>query len=462
MLDDMLDHLEGLRQNPVWREPQSNSFGAENLPAAPSELQEVHRVFLQQILPFGSGNLHPGFMGWAQGAGTAVGALAEMMAAGLNANVGGRQHAAVLVERNIAVWMRDLFGLPQTAHGLFMTGTSQANFVAVILARNRMLGRAVRAAGIAPTSRLVAYASSQVHGCLARAMDLAGLGSNQLRLIDVDEDYRMDAKVLRATLAADRDAGYLPFLVVATAGSVNVGSIDDLASIAEIARSEDLTFHVDGAIGAPLAMSKRLKPLLDGIARCDSLAFDFHKWTHVPYDAGFLIVRDGAALRQSFASDETYLTRAKRGLAAGEWWPCDYGPDLSRSFRALKTWYTLMTYGTDALAAEIEKNCALAQALAQMIDDHPDLERMAPVTLNIVCFRFRHEASDRLNEQLVEMLHVAGEVAPSLTVLDGQVVIRAAIFNHRTEMNDVRLLVDRVVAVGKDIANRMKKEPIDE
>ena len=453
MLDEMFDHLEGRRDRPVWRPIPEETRARMNapLPWAPSPLAQVYDDFRETILPFDGGNTHPGFMGWVQGAGTPVGMLAEMLAGGMNANLGGRDHMPIAVERQIVTWMRALFAYPDTADGLFLTGASQANFVALHVARTRVCGTAVRQDGLAAHPGLVAYASAAVHGCVPRACEMAGLGTAALRRIAVDGAERIDTAALDRQIAHDKAAGLVPFMIVGTAGTVNTGAIDDLAAMAEIATRHDLHFHVDGALGALAMLADDLAPLLAGIERSDSIAFDFHKWGHVPYDAGFLLVRDGAWQRAAFAAQDAYLTRADTGLAGGAWWPCDTGPDLSRGFRALKTWFTLRTYGLAAIGTAIAANCDLAQALAARVGAHPDLVLLAPVALNIVCFAYAPggAAGDgACNRRIVERLHIAGQVAPSLTLVDGMPAIRAAFVNHRSTIDDVDRLVAGVLACG--------------
>jgi aromatic-L-amino-acid/L-tryptophan decarboxylase len=447
MLDDLLDHLETLRSGPVWRPMPAQvraSFDAP-LPLDPRPLAEVHQEFLHHVLPYGTGNLHPGFMGWVHGGGNLAGLLGEMLAGGLNANLGGRDHAPIEVERQVLRWVRRLFGFPDTASGLFVTGTSMANFMGLLVARHAALER--QSPG--RPERLVAYASAAVHGCVPRAMDMSGLGRGALRLIPVDPEGRMRLDLLEEALVEDRARGLHPFLVVGTAGTVDTGAVDDLAGLAELAERHGLWFHVDGAFGALAVLAPSLAPRLAGLDRADSLAFDFHKWAQVPYDAGYLLVRDGERHRAAFASPAAYLQRADRGLAAGSPWPCDYGPDLSRGFRALKTWFTLKTYGLKKLGAVIEGTCALARRLEARVRAEPDLELMAPVALNIVCFRHRGEEPDALNARIVADLHESGISAPSTTRLDGKLVIRAAIVNHRTEARDIDALVDAVLERGR-------------
>ena len=452
MLDDMFDHIEKLRDQPVWRAPAPDKLAGirENLPRAPTPLRDVHAQFVSSILPYSSGNAHPGFMGWVQGGGTPVGMLAEMLAAGMNANLGGRDHMAIEVERQMVAWTRDLFGFPESASGLFVTGTSAANLMGVLVARTRTLGPPVRNRGLTAIGRhLTAYTSSAAHGCIARAMEISGLGRDQLRLIPVDAEHQIQVSVLRQSIMEDRADGLEPFLLIGTVGTVDVGAIDDLPALADLAKAERLHLHIDGAFGALAMLAPGLAPRLAGIERADSLAFDWHKWGQVPYDAGFLLVRDGESQRQTFAADAAYLRRSERGLAGGDWWPCDYGPDLSRGFRALKTWFTLKTYGADAIGRVIAGTVALAGRLAARVIAEPELELLGPVPLNIVCFGYRGADADCLNAAIVADLHEAGHVAPSLTTIAGRTAIRAAIVNHRTAAEDLDALVWSVLALGR-------------
>jgi len=461
MLDDMFDYLEHLRQRPVWQpipETARAVFRAP-LPTAPGSLAATHESFMNDILPYAVGNAHPGFMGWVHGGGTPVGMLAEMLAAGLNANLGGRDQIPVEVERQIVYWMAEIFDFPDGAGGLFVTGASMANLIAVLVARTAALGTSVRRQGVAGGgSRLTAYASAGAHSCIAQAMDLSGLGSDALRRIPMDGDFRMDIDALAAAIAEDRRAEYTPFFIAGTAGTVDTGAIDPLNAIADLARQENLWFHVDGAYGALARLSPELAPLVAGISRADSIAFDFHKWGQVPYDAGFVLVRDGSRHKDAFASPAAYLRRETRGMAAGSDWPCDYGPDLSRSFRALKTWFTLKVYGIEKLGQVIAYTCTLARYLAQRIVATPELELLAPVALNIVCFRYRCPQQDtdginRINGEIAILLQESGIVAPSTTILNGRLALRAAIVNHRTRQEDIDALLEATLALGLQLSH---------
>jgi len=449
MLDDMLDYLQHIRDRPVWQPipAEVRAQFHEPLPEQPTELAQLHETFMSRILPYAVGNVHPGFMGWVHGGGTAVGMLAEMLAGGLNANVGGRDQMPIAVEQQVTEWVRDLFGFPASASGLFVTGTSMANLISVLAARCAALGPAVRRTGVADGERrLTAYASTSAHHCIGQALDIAGLGSDALRRIPTNERHELDPEALERAIAADRAAGLHPFLIAGSAGTADVGAIDDLAALARCAERHGLWFHVDGAYGALAMLAPDLAPRLAGIERADSLAFDFHKWGQVPYDAGFVLMRDAALHERTFASSAAYLQRHSRAMAAGSPWPCDFGPDLSRGFRALKTWFTLKAYGRERLGRMISATCALARRLGEAVQAQPALELLAPVSLNIVCFGCRCGDPDRVNAEVAAALQESGLCAPSTTTVNGRLAIRAAIVNHRTGPADIDRLVEAAVA----------------
>lgn len=446
MLDDMLDHLSGVRAMPVWQ-PMPDALREElqeKLPRTPQGAEASYEAFQRLVLPYATGNLHPRFMGWVHGGGTPIGGLAELLAGMLNANLGGRDHAPIEVERQVIRWAAEMLGLPPTSSGLMVTGTSIANLIGLLVARTDALGRPSRRRGLGD-AKLTAYTSAAAHECIVRAMEMAGIGSDHLRLIPVDADYRIDLAALEHAIDQDIGQGLQPFLVVGTAGTVDTGSVDDLDRLAGLCAARRIWFHVDGAFGALAMLAPELAPALKGIERADSVAFDFHKWGQAPYDAGCIVVRDPAKQMAAFAQNAAYLRREMRGLAGGHPWPCDLGPDLSRGFRALKVWMTLKTHGADAIGAAVSRTCAIARHLAARVEAEPTLELLAPVALNIVCFR-PVGLSDRAVADLVADLHEDGTAAPSTTTIGGRLAIRAAIVNHRTQESDVDALADLVLA----------------
>lgn len=443
-LDLMIDYLRDARARKVWQ-PMTDDVRAEfraPLPQQGRALGELLETFKTSMLPYATGNTHPLFMGWVHGGGTPVGMVADMLAAGLNSNCGGRDHVAIEVEREITLWLAEAFAFPRNASGIFVTGSSMANMIAALVARTDVLGEPVRKDGLRQTAaQLVGYASSEAHACIERAFEMVGIGSAFLRRIPVNSKRQMDVGALRASLAQDRAAGLQPFLVVGSAGTVNTGAFDDLAALADVCTSESVWFHVDGAFGALTVLSPELKPLVNGLERADSVALDFHKWLQVPYDAGFFICRHPDLHRQTFMSTAAYLARAPRGLAAADIWPCDLGPDLSRGFRALKTWFTFQAFGAERLGATLAHTCRIARHLESLIRRSSIFEMSADVALNIVCFSVRGDATGEMNRKIVMDLHESGVAAPSTTKLGGRPVIRAAIVNHRTQMRDMETFV---------------------
>jgi glutamate/tyrosine decarboxylase-like PLP-dependent enzyme len=464
MLDDALDKMESARDGRVWNplpEEMKNGLQSE-LPVSGLGQEEV-RQKLADLLPYGVGNTHPRFWGWVHGAGNPGGILAEMAGAAMNVNSGGRDHGAIYVERQVLEWCRQIMGFPQESGGLIVSGTSMATVIGLKVARDQRLEFACREKGVAGTS-LVGYASDQAHACLGRAFDLLGLGSDFLRKIRCDATFRMDPDALAATVAEDRARGLVPFVVIGTAGSVNVGAIDDLMALADIAEQEDLWLHVDGAFGATAIISQEIKKRLAGIERADSLAFDFHKWLHVNYDAGCILVRSGADHLQSFGGRPEYLAGTGEGLAAGSPWPVDYGPELSRGFRALKIWAHLLEHGVDKLARAIDANCAQAAYLGRLVQSSSAFELLAPVLLNIVCFRYISDSAgdlDDLNNNIVISLQERGVAAPSTTDIDGKLAIRVNITNHRTEFGDLDLLLTEAGNIGDVLSGQSRLPGMD-
>lgn len=455
LLDAALDKMQQAREGRVWTPLPDTIKAAFNQPLPETGLPpEALSAALAALLPYGAGNTHPRFFGWVHGAGTPQNILAEIASSAINANAGGRDHGAIYVERQVIRWCRDLFGFPETASGLIVSGTSLATIVALKVARDARLSFASRKAGVG-TSRLVGYASAEAHACNPRAFDILGLGADALRRIPVNAAFEMDPESLRRAIAADLAGGLQPFVIIATAGTVNTGATDPLAELAAIAAETGLWLHVDGAFGALGRLAPSLAPRFDAISRADSVAFDFHKWMHVNYDAGCVLVRDEALHRHAFSDRPDYLKGHTRGLAAGNPWPVEYGPELSRGFRALKVWSQIAGFGTRRLGEAIEANCRQAAWLAGQVAADPRLELMAPVTLNICCFRYRADGLseaelDALNDEIVIRLQETGLAAPSTTRLHGHLAIRVNLTNHRTRLDDLSRLLEGVAALGAD------------
>ena len=456
-VDDLVDHLAGRREEPVWR-PMPDDVRASfdgPLPRTPGGADAAYREVLDRVVPYSMGNDHPRFWGWYMGAGHPVGNLADLVASVLNPNLGGADHSPVLVEQQVVRWCAEAAGYPTSASGLLVGGASEANMVGLAVARSARLGPSLREEGMPSGRRFAVYGSTEVHSCHRKSCELLGLGAAALRQVPVHDDFTLDVEALAAAVAADREAGIEPLAVVASAGTVNTGALDDLEAIAELCEREGLWFHVDGAIGGFLALSGSAGAVR-GIERADSLALDLHKWMQAPIDVGLVLVRDEPAHRATFSVVPTYLAHAARGIAAGEVWFTEYGLALSRGFRALRVWMGFLAYGADAFGAVIDRTTALARRLGDAVDAHPELERMAPVGCDIVCLRYAppdvaEGDLDAVNHEVVIRVQESGVAVVTDTVLRGSVAVRVAIANHRTREADLDLFLDEFVRHGREV-----------
>ncbi len=466
MVDDMLSYLETVRERPVWQRlsDESKTFLSTSAPA-PREAEgaeATYDAFTQHVLPYPLGNIHPRFWSWVCGTGSPGAMLAEMLAAAMNSNVHGGDHAAIYVEQQVLAWLKDALGYPKEATGILVTGGTMANVVGLTVARNAKAEWDVKTDGMFQGSRpLVVYCSTETHNSVLKAVEVLGIGSKQLRYIPTDARFRMRLDALRATIAADRKAGLLPMCVVGNAGTVNTGAIDDLHGLADLCHAENLWFHVDGAFGAAAALSPSLRPLLRGMERADSLAFDLHKWMFMPYDVGCVLIRWPGQHHRTFDYQASYLDPHGRGVTGGPMQFSRYGLELSRGFRALKVWFSLKEHGLDTFRALIEQHVAHARYLEQLVTSEPTLQLLAPVSLNIVCFRYRGHVHDigeaseatlnAVNKEIVLRLQETGIAAPSSTVIGGKFAIRVAHTNHRSRREDFEILVREVVRLGQQI-----------
>jgi aromatic-L-amino-acid decarboxylase len=428
--------------------------------------EAIFADFERYVLPFNKGNIHPRFWAWVQGTGTPLGMLADLLASGMNSNMGIGDHAPMYVEQQVLDWCKELMGYPAEAGGMLVSGGTVANLTALTVARNTFDER-IRLEGLrALPGQLVVYASEETHSCQIKSVELLGLGREALRKVPVDAAYRMNLHALRAQIAADRAAGYLPLAVVGNAGTVNTGAIDPLDELSEFCRQERIWFHVDGAFGALAKLVPDYAPSLRAIEQADSLAFDLHKWPCINYEVGCTLIRDARLHRAAFALQPNYLLSHERGLAAGPEPAGQYGIELSRGFKALKVWMSFREHGVERYARLIAQNLSQCQYLARLIDAEPLLERLAPVSLNIVCYRFHpggatdDDALNSLNRELLMRLQEAGIAAPSSTVLGGRYAIRVENVNHRSCRDDFDVLVRETLRLGREItAERVALNP---
>ncbi len=437
---------------------------ADPVPATPSSPEDVYRQFKKSVLPYNMGNVHPRFWAWYMGNGTISGVMGDFWASVMNPNLGGANHSAIEVEKQVVNWLKEIMEYPASASGLLVSGGSMANYAGLAVARNVKAGYDIREEGILPeiAGKLVAYASVEVHSCNQKAMELLGLGAKSFRRIPVNADYTIDLLALKRQIATDQAEGLLPFCVIGTSGTVNTGAIDDLNALADICEEENLWFHVDGAIGAVAVLADNAKAQLAGISRADSIAMDLHKWLHMPFEAGCVLIKDATAHKNTFSLIPEYLAKNTRGIASGEDWPSEYGLQLSRRFRALKIWMSLKEHGTERFGRMIARNIDQAQYLGNLIAQEERLELLAPIGLDIVCFRYNPgnesiESLNALNKEIKLLLEERAIAVPGYTTLDGQYCIRIAIANHRSTQEDFDVLVQKVLEIGRELSTNSLK-----
>jgi glutamate/tyrosine decarboxylase-like PLP-dependent enzyme len=460
LVDRVIDQHRGLRDGRCWTPMPAES--REALGAAPPreglELEAALAAAERHIQPYTSGNRHPRFWGWVKGTGTLPGILGQWMATGMNANVFGGNQGPALLELQVLEWFRQGMGFPEGSSGLLVDGGSMANILGLAVARHRATDGRCKTDGPEACAGLRIYASEAVHNSVQKGAELLGLGSRAVRAVPVDDLGRADLTAMEAAIAADRRVGLRPFCIVGSACTVGTGAMDPLLGLRRLADREGLWFHVDGAIGALGRLSEALRPRFEGLELADSLAFDLHKWGQVPYDAGCLLVRDGNLHRETFQVGAKYLGTMDGGMVAhGCHMFHAYSPLLSRGDRALKVWMTFTALGLDRLAAIFEKNVAQAVFLGERVDAHPELERLAPTGLNIVCFRYRGGLADEVrldavNEAILVELQESGFCVMSPFRIGDHFCLRACISNHRTTRADLEALVARVVQAGKRLA----------
>lgn len=455
MIDDMMDFLKDIRDQPVWQPMPSEvkSSFRSSIPQKGMSRDQIYEDFKRNVLHYGNGNVHPRFWGWVMGTGTPFGVLADMLASSINPNVGGFEQAPSYVETQVIEWAKEMLDYDKDASGVLASGGSMANLIGLIVARNIKAGYDIIREGVKASNKdLIYYGSTETHSSLDKAIQVLGIGLNFYRKIPVLPTYQIDTVKLREVIEADIDAGLKPTCLIGTAGTVNTGAIDDLNVLADLAEEFDIWFHVDGAFGALCKLSPKAKHLVDGLERADSIAFDYHKWMYLPFDAGCVLVKRRKDHYRALNLSADYIVHEPggRGTAGGEVWYSDYSIELTRSFRALKVWMAIKEHGVEKYGRLIEQNINQAKFLASLIEEEKYLELLAPTSMNIVNFRYNDgvRTNDQLNEinhEIVLQLHEKGLAIPSGTTLRGKYAIRAAVTNHRSQKDDFTFLVKQIL-----------------
>jgi Glutamate decarboxylase and related PLP-dependent proteins len=462
----MAEYLGSIKRRRVYPDTNSKQIRHQldrKVPTAGTHFEAVLERFRETIIQLSRHNGHPRMFGYVQGPGTALAAIADLLASTLNANLTAWRSApaGVEIERLTIDWIKELIGYNQDATGLFLSGGSMANMAALMAARRSKAPEELltKGARLLPQAMRL-YVSEETHHSIAKAAALLGIGRDNVRRVSVDENFRIRIDDLVGKIAEDLDAGHLPFCVVANAGTVMTGAFDPLPEVSEVARRFDLWMHVDACYGGFAAIANSTRSLFTGIAEADSVALDPHKWLYLPVDCGCLLYRDPQTARATFAHEAEY-TRviAQEADEAFAFW--DYGPELSRRFRALKVWMALQTIGVRRFSEAIEKNLASARHLQKLVVQSNDFEMLAPVELSTFCFRYiptryklmlakiegsEHERIQReldtLNERVLIELQRGGSSYLSNALIHGRFALRGCVLNYRTELRDMEILLD--------------------
>jgi aromatic-L-amino-acid/L-tryptophan decarboxylase len=466
LVDSLAGFLETMDRRPVTRNGSPESVralvdAAQTLPAGGCDASDLLAATSRLLFDHSLFNGHPRFFGYITSPPAPIGMLGDLLAAAVNANVGAWRLAPVAteIEAQAVRWMAELIGFPADGGGLFVSGGNMANIVGLLAARAAAATWDIRRTGVAgPGSRpLRVYATAEAHTWLQKATDIAGIGTDAIRWIPTDAGLRMDVRALRDALDRDRNAGDLPLMVVATAGTVSTGVVDPLFDIAGISRDAGAWLHVDGAYGALAACVPDSPRDLQALHLADSVAVDPHKWLYAPLEAGCVLVRDPQSLQRAFAYHPNYYHFGQEVTNYTE-----YGPQNSRGFRALKVWLALRQAGRSGYARMIGDDIRLARRLFDRAAVHPELEACTR-GLSVTTFRYvpvdlrdavGSEATDayldELNREVLERIQSGGEAFVSNAVVRGRYLLRACIVNFHTQESDVDALPEIVARTGRE------------
>jgi len=449
-LKNVVEHIASLPD-----QPRSDLTGSaeyvrslrEPLPETATPFNELLDFLMNRVIPKSINTPHPAYMGSIPGGGLYAAAIAEFIAAATNRYAGAwfGAPAASRLESNVIDWFAQLMGYPSSARGILTSGGSLANFSAIVTARRHLLGDDLQRGTI--------YASNQTHHCVMKSAILAGLPEKNIRLIDVDENYRVLPDVLEKAIRNDRAAGLKPFLVVGNAGTTNSGAIDPLPALAAIGKSHRLWFHVDGAYGAFFRLCEEGKRCLAGMEESDSLVLDPHKGLFVPYGVGCLLVKEGELLRKAHMVSADYLQ--DHTTPEGEVNAAEHSPELSRPFRGLQVWLPLRLYGVKAFADNLAEKLLLTKYLYEKFSTEPSFECMSLPELSVITFRYRPPRGDinEFNKRLLAKIVESGKLFLSSTILRGEFVIRVCILSFRTHQQEA----DEAFAIIKEMAVELEK-----
>ena len=452
VVDLLVNHFEGLpdeRVPNITRRGEVEARLREPVPAEGSDPADVLAQLQRDVMPFTSHVDHPRFFAFIPSPSNFVSVMADALTSGLNVFAGTWIESAgpSMVEWTVVDWLRDLCGMPEGAGGLCVSGGSMANLTALAAARHVHLEDW--------TDGAVIYCSDQAHASIDRSLRVLGFSDEQIRRLPPDDAFRLDLHALRRAVAEDRAAGRRPFCVVASAGTTNTGAVDPLDALADFCEAEHLWLHVDGAYGAAAVLCEKGRTLLNGLGRAHSLSLDPHKWLFQPYEIGCVLVRDRRWLKDTFHYLPEYMQDTQRPEEE-EVNYCDYGIQLTRSFRALKLWMSIKVFGLDAFRAAVERGFTMAEAAEEIVREMPEWTLATRAQMGILSFRYTPKDVPEarwndLNRTLVARINADGFAMVSSTVVYGETVLRLCPINPRLTEEDLRASFERFDGIADSL-----------
>lgn len=454
---DQFSDLEEKKAYHSYSQREVESWFNEPLPTEEMSANEVLDQVKEKVMNTATNNLGPYMYAYVMAGGTQVSIVAELLAATINQNV-GKWHLAPAVneiEKRVVQWGGQITGFSDTAAGVLVSGGSAANLAGLTIARNLFFEKSeVRSKGLFGIKPFTVYASKEVHGCVDKSIEVLGIGTDQLRKIDLNDDFTIDLNALEQVIEDDIKNGFTPFCIIGNAGTVNTGAIDDLDSLADLADKYKMWFHVDGAYGGLVGTLPSLQAKYKGIDRADSLAVDFHKWLYQTFEGGCVLVKDWNNLKKSYFKVASYLdTRMEE---EGRVNFNEHHFQLSRNAKALKIWMSLKTYGINLIKEMIQKDIDLAQYLSDRMDQSDLFELVQSSDLAISCFRYVGDMLDEkeieaFNRKMIPALEKDGRVFITGTIIREKFVIRACLINHRMNKGTVDYLINVLEEVASQI-----------
>ncbi|MFK5972433.1 MAG: aminotransferase class V-fold PLP-dependent enzyme [Flavobacteriaceae bacterium] len=472
LIDKIADFIDTIDEKPVTTGETpielQHILGKASLPENGMPAAELLSKTTDLLLDHSLLNGHPKFLGYITSSAAPIGALADLLAAAVNPNVGAHilSPMATEIEKQTIQWLAEFIGVPNTYGGLLVSGGNMANFTAFLTARTAKASENFKEDGLVSDSKLLVYCSKTTHTWVEKAVILFGHGSKSIRWIVTDSNNKMNIEVLEKTINDDLNLGYKPFMVVGTAGDVSTGAVDNLEGISSVCKTYNLWFHIDGAYGAPAAVIPKLKKVFKGLKEADSIALDPHKWLYNPLEAGCTLVKDPQHLIDTFSSHPEYynFTNSKEEIAQNYY---EYGLQNSRGFRALKVWMTLQQVGRSGYEKMISEDIELSKSIFEKAENHPELEAVSQ-NLSIATFRYipieylkdstdKDDYLNTLNEEIVNTLQTGGEVFLSNALVNKKYCLRACIVNFRTSNKDIEEIIALVIKAGRKTHKLLKK-----